>query len=184
MDALVLAAMDKWPNVPAVYGWLRLDARGQWWLRDSLLKQPAMVDFFRRNYARDGEGRYYVQNGPQKVYVAHEAAPYVACRHGDAWALMPDMAADRARLAWLDEEGRLFVELGGELAIVDDRDLLALCELICRPDGRQPADADWQAWEQGTQPLQLMLPEGSVPLRRSAFAELEAAYHLVRQPQG
>ncbi|MBP7581842.1 MAG: DUF2946 family protein, partial [Vogesella sp.] len=44
MDALVLAAMDKWPNVPAVYGWLRLDARGQWWLRDSLLKQAAMVD--------------------------------------------------------------------------------------------------------------------------------------------
>lgn len=183
MDAQVLAAMDKWPNVPAVYGWLRLDARGQWWLRDSLLKQPAMVDFFRRNYARDGEGRYYVQNGPQKVFVALEAAPYVARRHGEAWALMPDMAADVARLAWLDEEGRLFVELGGELAIVDDRDLLALCELICRPDGRQPADADWQAWEQGTQTLQLMLPESSIPLRRSAFAELEAAYHLVRAPQ-
>lgn len=183
MDALVLAAMDKWPNVPAVYGWLRLDARGQWWLRDSLLKQAAMVEFFRRNYARDGEGRYYVQNGPQKVFVALEAAPYVARRHGDVWDLMPDMAADRARMAWLDEEGRLFVELGGELAIVDDRDLLALCELICRPDGRQPGDADWQAWEQGALPLQLMLPEGSIPLRRSVFAELEAAYHLVRVPQ-
>ncbi|HET8728586.1 MAG TPA: DUF2946 family protein, partial [Alphaproteobacteria bacterium] len=30
MDESVLRAMTKWPNVPAVYGWLQLDQRGNW----------------------------------------------------------------------------------------------------------------------------------------------------------
>ena len=34
MDDMVLAALKKWPNVPACRGWLGLDARGQWWMRD------------------------------------------------------------------------------------------------------------------------------------------------------
>ena len=34
MDDLVLQAMAKWPNVPDCYGWLGLDARGDWYMRD------------------------------------------------------------------------------------------------------------------------------------------------------
>ena len=34
MDEIVLAALKKWPNVPACYGWLALDARGDWYMRD------------------------------------------------------------------------------------------------------------------------------------------------------
>ena len=34
MDDLVKAAMAKWPNVPDCRGWLGLDARGDWYLRD------------------------------------------------------------------------------------------------------------------------------------------------------
>ena len=34
MDDIVKQAMAKWPNVPACWGWLGLDARGNWWLRD------------------------------------------------------------------------------------------------------------------------------------------------------
>jgi len=35
MDEMVEAALRKWPNVPACYGWLGLDARGSWWMRDA-----------------------------------------------------------------------------------------------------------------------------------------------------
>ena len=35
MDDIVRQAMAKWPNVPHAYGWLGLDARGNWWLRDA-----------------------------------------------------------------------------------------------------------------------------------------------------
>ena len=30
MDQSVLDAMEKWPNVPAAYGWLSLNSMGQW----------------------------------------------------------------------------------------------------------------------------------------------------------
>src|SRR6476469_2828885 len=34
MDDIVRQAIAKWPNVPACYGWLGLDARGNWYMRD------------------------------------------------------------------------------------------------------------------------------------------------------
>ena len=34
MDDLVRQAMVKWPNVPDCFGWLGLDSRGQWYMRD------------------------------------------------------------------------------------------------------------------------------------------------------
>ena len=34
MDDIVKQAIAKWPNVPDCYGWLALDARGDWYLRD------------------------------------------------------------------------------------------------------------------------------------------------------
>ena len=34
MDDMVRAALKKWPNVPACTGWLALDARGDWYMRD------------------------------------------------------------------------------------------------------------------------------------------------------
>ena len=34
MDDIVKQAMAKWPNVPDCYGWLGLDARGAWRMRD------------------------------------------------------------------------------------------------------------------------------------------------------
>ncbi|MEN9315762.1 MAG: hypothetical protein RIS35_2155, partial [Pseudomonadota bacterium] len=72
MDELVLKAMERWPNVPAVYGWLRLDRRGRWMLVDrgvpgfdealhgagSEITSPQIIDFIGRNYARDDQGRW------------------------------------------------------------------------------------------------------------------------------
>ena len=34
MDDIVRQAMAKWPHVPHCYGWLGLDARGNWYMRD------------------------------------------------------------------------------------------------------------------------------------------------------
>lgn len=91
MDAQVLQAMARWPNVPACTGWLGLDARGHWYLRDETVQrqgdfpQPrgdricheALIAFIGRNYASDASGRWFFQNGPQRVYVALEAAPFI-----------------------------------------------------------------------------------------------------------
>jgi hypothetical protein len=85
MDDIVKQAMAKWPNVPHCYGWLALDARGNWRMRDEAAQQAdsagdklnnaTLVGFINRNYAHDDAGRWYFQNGPQRVYVNLEATP-------------------------------------------------------------------------------------------------------------
>ena len=38
MDEIVKQALKKWPNVPHCYGWLALDARGDWYMRDERIQ--------------------------------------------------------------------------------------------------------------------------------------------------
>ena len=71
MDEIVRQAMQKWPNVPHCYGWLGLDARGDWYMRDdrvqslgrfasgspgakgARLAHDKLIAFIGRNYAAD-----------------------------------------------------------------------------------------------------------------------------------
>ena len=83
MDDQVLRSLMKWPNVPDCFGWLALDRRGQWRMRDEftqqnylpgqVIKHAALIDFIARNYARDETGRYFFQNGPQRVFITLDA---------------------------------------------------------------------------------------------------------------
>jgi hypothetical protein len=87
MDEKVLRSLVKWPNVPDCYGWLALDRRGQWRMRDEFTQQhhlpgqvivhQALKEFISRNYARDSQGRYFFQNGPQRVFIMLDATPWV-----------------------------------------------------------------------------------------------------------
>lgn len=87
MDEQVLRSLIKWPNVPHCFGWLALDRRGQWRMRDefaqanqlpgSVIQHAALNEFISRNYAHDSLGRYFFQNGPQRVFVTLDATPYV-----------------------------------------------------------------------------------------------------------
>lgn len=88
MDEQVLRSLIKWPNVPDCFGWLALDRRGQWRMRDEFAQQnklpgqiishTALNEFISRNYACDSLGRYFFQNGPQRVFVTLDATPWVA----------------------------------------------------------------------------------------------------------
>ena len=77
MDEIVLQAMAKWPNVPAVYGWLALDRRGNWLIKRETIGNQALNAFISRNYTHDDAGRWYFQNGPQRVFVDLDYAPFV-----------------------------------------------------------------------------------------------------------
>ncbi|VVE32765.1 DUF2946 family protein [Pandoraea terrigena] len=114
MDEIVQQAMAKWPNVPHCYGWLALDRRGQWRMRDEAaqaagtagdpIRHEALLAFIARNYASDDAGQWYFQNGPQRVYVALAYAPFVV-------RLTWDAAANDGRGAPVltDQLGRAFV---------------------------------------------------------------------------
>ena len=87
MDEQVLRSLIKWPNVPHCFGWLALDRRGQWRMRDefaqdnqlagSVIQHAALNEFISRNYACDSLGRYFFQNGPQRVFITLDATPWI-----------------------------------------------------------------------------------------------------------
>lgn len=144
MDDIVRQAIAKWPNVPHCYGWLGLDARGQWFMRDdrtqaagpfpqsrgSLLRHEKLVDFIHRNYDRDAAGCWFFQNGPQRVYVELEAAPLVV-RVGPGIQVTTHTGAVLAVQGTLvDETGRLFVATERGLGLVHTLDMHAAADLV------------------------------------------------------
>ena len=88
MDEKVIRSLVKWPNVPHCFGWLALDRRGQWRMRDeyaqenrlpgNIIQHRALNEFISRNYACDSLGRYFFQNGPQRVFITLDATPWIA----------------------------------------------------------------------------------------------------------
>jgi len=138
MDEIVKAALKKWPNVPACRGWLALDARGDWYMRDdrvqaagpfphikgSRIQHDKLREFIHRNYARDDDGAWYFQNGPQRVYVELEAAPFVWRVAAQDFSLTSHSGLPATpRSAWLDEAGRLFLDTEIGFGIVHTQDM-------------------------------------------------------------
>ena len=155
MDDIVKAALAKWPNVPACHGWLALDARGDWYMRDdrvqaagpfpqvkgSRIEHDKLRGFIERNYDRDEAGCWYFQNGPQRVYVELEAAPWV-------WRLQAVAGGGGVRLvshtgraatfgsALTDEHGRVFIATDLGLGLVHTLDIETAADAIERGDWR------------------------------------------------
>ena len=84
MDEIVARSMAKWPDVPDVYGWLSLDRRGNWRIKEEKIGNAALRDFISRNYQPDARGCWYFQNGPQRVFVSLAYTPLVLQFEGEA----------------------------------------------------------------------------------------------------
>jgi hypothetical protein len=140
MDAIVEAALRKWPNVPHCYGWLGLDARGDWFLRDlrtqaqgefpqskgSRIEHAGLRAFIERNYAHDDQGCWFFQNGPQRVYVELELAPWIwrlAARGAGFEIESHTNVAAAFEAGWVDEHGHLFVKTPLGLGSVHSLDM-------------------------------------------------------------
>ncbi len=153
MDQSVKDALARWPNVPAVYGWLSLDARGRWRLHPQgqaaeggagePITNTQILEFIDRNYEHDEAGRWFFQNGPQRVFVRLDAAPYVLRLADDNRALISHtgVAIEAVSGWWLDDEGQLYATtpIGG--GVVLDRDLQPLLEKMTTGDGAPLLDA-------------------------------------------
>ena len=193
MDEIVKKAMAKWPDVPDCYGWLALDARGAWRMRDERAQhlglagdkvvQTALLGFINRNYAVDARGCWYFQNGPQRVFLNLDATPYIA--HTEpARGLVLHTGEPLALLdgAWMTPEGELIVRSAGKVAQVDDRDvgqLLGLLEI----GGEAVSDEALMAWmEGGTGDLFLRYMDGIVKVERLARNEVPAHFGFVSMP--
>ncbi len=153
MEPIAAPPFSQWPNVPHCYGWLGLGNRGDWYMRDeatqaagpfagagsheqskgSLLRHPHLLAFIGRNYLPDAQGRWYFQNGPQRVYVELQSAP---------WILRVDSAAQHfatsthtgvhveAQFAVSDEAGHVYLATDAGLGLVHTIDMLHLAEAL------------------------------------------------------
>lgn len=144
MDPIVIQAMAKWPSVPNVYGWLRLDRRGNWLIKGDRIANCGVTSFIGRNYAADEQGRWFFQNGPQRVFVTLEYAPFVVNTAGDASTALETHTGQpigKISGAWVDETGSLLLRWGTGLGILNDRDLARVSGLFTDLRGKPLDDA-------------------------------------------
>ena len=155
MDDIVRQAIAKWPKVPNCYGWLGLDARGNWYMRDdkaqvagpfatapgddagkagkgSLLQHEKLIDFIARNYESDARGQWFFQNGPQRVYVELQATPLI-------WRIDPTPAFTvvahtgqpaSVQRCVVDEAGRLYLQTDLGFGLIHTQDMTHAADAV------------------------------------------------------
>jgi len=199
MDEVVRQAMAKWPNVPHCFGWLRLDARGAWRMRDERAQQlelagerianPALLQFINRNYTHDEQGRWYFQNGPQRVFVDLELTPFIVHTQGASMTGEPALVLHTGESvnafdsAALDENGRLYLRSAQRVCAVDDRDMAQLLPALSVAGRRD--DEALLRWIEGDhrEAVTLALAGASLAVRAVDAQRLAQRFGFVALPR-
>jgi hypothetical protein len=202
MDDVVIRAMAKWPNVPVVYGWLALDRRGPWSIkvgsperaenavpRFEPVSNQKLIEFIGRNYAHDEQGRWYFQNGPQRVYVTLAYTPLVyriAGAHPLSFETHAGAPCAALQAAWMDEAGNLLLLTEHGPGLLLDRDLPRALEALSYADGHALDEERLLALiEEGDDPAGVYFNTGAASLPLALIRSEEAPQRLgyVREPQ-
>ena len=192
MDEIVKAAMLKWPNVPAVYGWLELTSRGEWKIRGSLIDNESITDFIGRNYTNDGCGNWFFQNGPQRVYVSLEATPIIY-RLDEFGRLQAHTGAmpQELRAAFADAEGRLFLETELGPGLVDSQDTGNFAERLTDEHGQILDEGSLERWNAGEgaaflkpDGLHVRHDEATIAVERVRSTDWADTFGFVARPGG
>ncbi len=196
MDEIVKQAMAKWPNVPHCFGWLALDGRGAWRMRDERVQKlglsgdrinhPALKSFIDRNYVQDAHGCWYFQNGPQRVYVDLLATPFIA--HTDpmqGFVLHTGEPVAMLDECWMTDDGHLIIEGNGKVAQLDDRDMSEAVAQF-RIGGVAVSDdrlLEWLDNPSDNARLTYETPSRQVPIQRLPAADVPARFKFIRTPK-
>ena len=187
MDPAVINAMAKWPNVPACYGWLALDARGRWRLgveNSEIVRHTGLAAFLSRNYVGNDSGEWFCQNGPQRVFVTLETTPFVL--HLDVagqFNTHTGQPIEQPSAALIDASGRLYIvsELG--VSAVDDRDLGRLFDGLSNATGQPASDTQIEALLQSAaSDLWLSIGALRLPVSPTRAEDLSSEFGFQRNP--
>lgn len=187
MEDWALRSLARWPDVPALYGWLGLDRRGRWLIRGETITRPQIIDTINRNYAADARGRWYFQNGPQRGYVELASAPLIlrTAAQGDILHTHTGLEVSRIAEAYLDEEGSVLLTTEHGAAAFADHELDWLLPRLATAQGvvDEPALAAALALpSSATTALSLWLGTERYPLQRLDRALAPATLGYVRVP--
>jgi len=186
MEDWVLRGLARWPDVPALFGWLGLDRRGRWLIRGEPISRPQVIETINRNYAADEHGRWHFQNGPQRGYVTLAYTPLVLWV-GDGGELVTH-TGERVRQpqeAFLDEEGAILLLTEHGVGVLSDTDLDWALQRLESTEG---------AVDEARLASALSLPSGAstalslrlggihLPLQRIDREAVPARFGYVREP--
>jgi hypothetical protein len=183
MDATVAAALAKWPNVPDVHGWLRLDERGSYRLRAgdaSARHEPignaALAAFIGSNYAADEAGRWFFQNGPQRVFVELAVTPWIyRLDHDLRIRTHTGQDAGAIDAVLIDDRATPIIVTALGPGVVDDRDLAHLLPHLCGEDGTTPSADGLEAWLEAPVDGRIWLRHAGTRLPVTTIARLDLA---------
>lgn len=193
MDDIVRRGMARWPNVPAVYGWLALDRRGNWLIKGDRIANSGVTEFIGRNYGHDERGCWYFQNGPQRVFVSLDYAPFVyrvvsppraplalEAHHGKPVTTIGG--------AWVDEGGTVLLQTEHGVGTIYDRDLERLLTAFTDANGVPLADAALDATMETLQrgrvsTLWLSYRDASIRVEPIASRQVAGRFGFVARPE-
>jgi Protein of unknown function (DUF2946) len=186
MQEWVLKSLERWPNVPALFGWLGLDRRGRWLIKGEPITHPRIVETINRNYGVDEHGRWYFQNGPQRGYVALEYAPFVLRTDGDRFITHNGLAVAQPSEVIVDEHGAVSLATEHGLGEIAGADLDRILEAMTLDD--QPVDEVRLASLLAHAPQVATRMRVAIAGRRLAVvrwneSDLPKQYGFVRDPQ-
>ena len=183
MDDSVHKAMARWPDVPAVYGYIGVNHRGDFLLQGHVVTHERTREFIHRNYGLDEHGRAFFQNGPQRAYADLEATPWI-------YRLMDDgqlRTHTEQPVASLHEAG---MTADGDIVLVTEhgpgllhaQDLDQLTNHLASDS--QPLDDALAALAAGADGgVTLTLPAGRVPVDALGDAALPSRFRYTPQPE-
>lgn len=186
MEEWVHRALKRWPNVPALFGWLRLDRRGRWLIKGETISRPQIIDTINRNYAADEQGRWYFQNGPQRGYMQLEYAPLVLRANADTLTTHTNLLVEQVSKAFMDETGALVLLTDhGPGALIDDElewalQRMSVSERLINDEHLSRALAMPSGSETS---IFLRLGAQSIPIGRLDASLAPTHLHFVRDPQ-
>jgi len=185
----VRAAIAKWPNVPAVFGWLALTARGEWRIRGERIENRAVREFIDRNYAADNQGRWFFQNGPQRVFVDLEAAPWIyRLTPGEGLTTHTGARPRTLVAAALVDDGRFLLATDLGAGLVDDRDGALFLRAVTDFAGLPLSERGLERWFEGrdeafVDAAALGFDSPARRIERLRALDLPARFGFVRAPR-
>jgi hypothetical protein len=105
-------------------------------LQGERVTHSGLINFINRQYGVDEAGCWFVQNGPQRVFVSLAYTPWVFRREGENFISHTGEAAGRVKTVYLDEEGSLLLDTELGIGLLDDRDLAGFIA-ECQPGDEQ-----------------------------------------------
>jgi len=143
MDDIVIRGMLKWPDVPAVYGWLSLDRRGSWMIKNvsgrfERIANPRSTSSSPGTTRPTPKGAGTSRTDRSGYTSPSTYTPWVYRLDDTGEGLLTHTgAAPRALEAlFVDDAGGLLLEADMGIGVLLDRDLPAFVERLADPRGR------------------------------------------------